>query len=71
MNNKEFLNVVASSFKKYLETGSRSNAKLKILHGEIAKDIKERLGSEFTIFSLGIGNGKEKKLYGRYIRESC
>jgi hypothetical protein len=51
MNNTEFLNVVASSFKKYLETGSRSNAKLKILHGEIAKDIKERLGSEFTISS--------------------
>ena len=70
MNNTEFLNVVASSFKKYLETGSRSNAKLKILHGEIAKDIKERLGSEFTIFSLGIGNGKEKKLYGRYIEKA-
>ena len=70
MNNTEFLNVVASSFKKYLETGSRSNAKLKILHGEIAKDIKERLGSEFSIFSLGIGNGKEKKLYGRYIEKA-
>ena len=70
MNNTEFLNVVASSFKKYLETGSRSNAKLKILHGEIAKDIKERLGSEFSIFSLGLGKGKEKKLYGRYIEKA-
>lgn len=70
MNNTEFLKVVASSFKKYIETSSRSNEKLKILHGEIAKDLKERLGSEFDVFSLGIGKGKEKKLNGRYIEKA-
>ncbi len=67
MDNQEFLTVVGNSFKKFLETGSRSNEKLKILHGAIAKDLKERLGTGYTVCSLGIGNGKEEKLDGRYI----
>ena len=58
MDNQEFL-VVGNSFKKFLETGSRSNEKLKILHGAIAKDLKSRLGNRYLIQSLGIGNGKE------------
>ena len=67
MDNQEFLTVVGNSFKKFLETGSRSNEKLKILHGAIAKDLKERLGAGYSVWSLGIGNGKEEKLDGRYI----
>ena len=67
MDNQEFLTVVGNSFKKFLETGSRSNEKLKILHGAIAKDLKERLGAGYYVQSLGIGNGKEMKLDGRYI----
>ena len=67
MDNQEFLKVVGNSFKKFLETGSRSNEKLKILHGAIAKDLTDRLGTGYTVCSLGIGNGKEEKLDGRYI----
>lgn len=67
MDNQEFLTVVGNSFKKFLETGSRSNEKLKILHGAIAKDLKSRLGDGYSIQSLGIGNGKEMKIDGRYI----
>ena len=67
MDNQEFLKVVGNSFKKFLETGSRSNEKLKILHGAIAKDLTDRLGAGYTVCSLGIGNGKEEKLDGRYI----
>ena len=67
MDNQEFLNVVGYSFKKFLETGSRSNEKLKILHGAIANDLKKRLGGSYSIQSLGIGNGKEMKIEGRYI----
>ncbi|MGN0033343.1 MAG: hypothetical protein ACI358_06170 [Candidatus Limimorpha sp.] len=67
MDNQEFLKVVANSFKKFLETGSRSNEKLKILHGAIANDLKNRLGDCYSIQSLGIGNGKEMKIDGRYI----
>lgn len=67
MDNQEFLTGVGNSFKKFLETGSRSNEKLKILHGAIAKDLKERLGVGYSVCSLGIGDGKEEKLDGRYI----
>lgn len=67
MDNQEFLTVVGNSFRKFLETGSRSNEKLKILHGAIAKDLKSRLGAGYSIQSLGIGNGKEMKIDGRYI----
>lgn len=67
MDNQEFLTVVGNSFKKFLETGSRSNEKLKILHGAIAKDLKNRLGLGYSVQSLGIGNGKEMKIDGRYI----
>lgn len=67
MDNQEFMTVVGNSFKKFLETGSRSNEKLKILHGAIASDLKERLGQGYSVQSLGIGNGKELKIDGRYI----
>ncbi len=61
MNNTDFLQVITSSFKRYLDTGSRSNEKLKVLHGAIAKDIKLRLGKGYEVSSLGVGDGKEKK----------
>lgn len=67
MDNQEFLSVLGNSFKKFLETGSRSNEKLKILHGAIANDLRKRLGSDYSIQSLGVGNGKEMKIDGRYI----
>ena len=67
MDNQEFLTVVGNSFKKFLETGSRSNEKLKILHGAIAKDLKERLGDGYYVQSLGVGDGKELKIDGRYL----
>jgi hypothetical protein len=67
MDNREFLSVVRDSFKKFLETGSRSNEKLKILHGAISKDLQMRLGNDYHVQSLGVGNGKEIKIDGRYI----
>lgn len=44
MDNQKFLIVVGNSFKKFLETGSRSNEKLKILHGAIAEYFARTLG---------------------------
>src|SRR5574344_1366425 len=67
MDNIEFLGVISNSFKKFLETGSRSNEKLKILHQAIATDIIERLGNGFSVHSLGIGSGQEETIKGRYI----
>lgn len=67
MNNVDFLNVIKLSFNKFLTTGSRSNEKLKILHGAIAKDLSDRIGKEFKIKSLGLGDSKEGKIAGKYI----
>ncbi len=67
MNNKQFLDCIAKSFKKFLETHSRSNEKLKILHGAIAQDLSLKLGSDYQIKSLGFEEGKESKIEGRYL----
>lgn len=67
MTNEDFLNVISKSFIEFLNTSARSNKKLKILHGAIAEDIEKKLGSNYTIYSLGCGNGKEVKINGRYM----
>ncbi len=70
MNNRQFLQTVKQSFLKFLKTHSRSNKKLIVLHGEIAKDIKDKLGNKYKIKSLGLGEGKEGKLDGRYMEKT-
>ncbi|MFH1457152.1 MAG: hypothetical protein ABIF17_03525 [Patescibacteria group bacterium] len=67
MNNQQFLQTIGASLRRFLQTHSRSNEKLKVLHAKIAEDIKNRLGSSYTIKSLGIGDGKEGEMIGRYI----
>ena len=68
MNNSQFLATLKNSFIKYLETGSRSNKKLGILHGAIAEDLQERLNdSNYSVYSLGYGIEKEHKINGRYV----
>ena len=59
---------MSNSFREFLESGtSRSTAKLKPLHGAIARDLAERLGSDYVVFSQGYKEGKEVKIKGRYI----
>lgn len=67
LTNQQFLEVIRESFKTYLSVDtSRSTAKLKTLHGHIARDIKELFGSEYTVLSQGIGSDKEGSIQGRY-----
>ncbi|MBS9766600.1 MAG: hypothetical protein KGV44_03540 [Flavobacteriaceae bacterium] len=70
MKNTEFLEVIAQSFCKFLTTHSRSNEKLKILHGAIAKDIQNQLGKDYEIKAYDIGDGKEGKIQGRYLNKN-
>jgi len=73
MDNSQFLNVLKNSFLKYLETDSRSDKKLKILHGAIAEDLFSKLqessdtNDNYSICSLGFGKCKEIEISGRYI----
>ncbi len=67
MNNTQLLNCISKSFQKFLQTHSRSNEKLKILHGTIAKDLSSQLGEKYKVKSLGFEEGKEDKIKGRYL----
>lgn len=73
MNNLEFIETIKESFLKCLQTSERSTAKLKILHGAIATDVYNRLNlieNNYTVASQGVGDGKEKKILGRYINKA-
>lgn len=67
MNNQQFLQTIGASLRRFLQTHPRSNEKLKVLHAKIAEDIKNRLGDSYIIKSLGVGDGKEGEMVGRYI----
>ncbi len=67
LNNEQFLDVIKDSFNTYLSVGtSRSPAKLKTLHGHIAKDLAQMLGCEYSVISQGYGSDKESSVNGRY-----
>lgn len=57
--------VLVPTFVEYLRVGnSRSNKKLKQLHGGIARDLKEVLGDGYIIHSQGYGDDKEMVVNG-------
>lgn len=67
ITNEEFLDVVKKSFNSYLDVNtSRSVAKLKSLHGVIAKDLSEVFGDEYTVISQGFEEDREYTIDGRY-----
>lgn len=66
MNNEKFISAIREAFTIFLDSGSRSNKKLIVLHGIISSDLKTTLGDNYEIHSLGYGKGKEGKVQGRY-----
>lgn len=70
MNNENFLEAIGESFLMFLNTSARSNKKLEILHGAIAQDLFNRLSEEYSVHSLGMGEGKESKMDGRYMQKT-
>lgn len=66
MKDQMFLEAIRQSFETYLTFGSRSNAKLKPLHGTIASDLQKQFGYEYEVFSLGYKEDKEATVIGRY-----
>lgn len=67
LTNDQFLDVIKESFEVYLNVGtSRSTAKLKSLHGAIAKDLQKEFGENFSVKAQGIYDDKESVVNGRY-----
>lgn len=70
LTNQKFLTVISQSFGEFIESGtSRSTAKLKPLHGAIAKDLASRLGSGYDVWSQGYGVDREAEIKGRYMEK--
>lgn len=70
LTNQDFLTVISQSFGEFIESGtSRSTAKLKPLHGAIAKDLAIRLGSSYDVWSQGYGVDREAEIKGRYMEK--
>ena len=65
--NQRFLDAVRESYETYLSVStSRSTAKLKPLHGQIAQDVQDRFGKNYTVISQGFGDDREECVQGRY-----
>lgn len=70
LSNADFLRVLSESFGAFIANGtSRSTDKLKPLHGAIAHDIAERLGSDYEVWSQGYLYDKEVYMQGRYVNK--
>lgn len=68
LTNQQFLNKILHSFESFIDCGtSRSTAKLKPLHGAIARDLAEILGPDYVIKSQGYGDDREASIQGRYV----
>ncbi len=68
LSNNGFLDVISNSFCEFLQSGtSRSTAKLKPLHGAIAKDLSLRLGIGYCVHSQGWEDDREGNIQGRYV----
>ncbi|MEK7103870.1 MAG: hypothetical protein AAB842_00535 [Patescibacteria group bacterium] len=69
MNNiqDKFLSAISESFLAYNKKGgARSTKKLVPIHKFLSETISSIIGKSFTIRSLGIGDGKEATLDGKY-----
>lgn len=68
LTNQQFLDKILHSFESFITIGtSRSTAKLKPLHGAIARDLAEILGPNYIIKSQGYGDDREASIQGRYV----
>ena len=70
LTNQEFLKAVSNSFHEFVDSGtSRSTAKLKPLHGAIARDIAAKLGHGYSVMAQGYGDDREAYIKGRYMNK--
>jgi len=63
----KFLFAISESFKAYNKKGgARSTKKLIPIHKFLSETVLNKLGEKFTIKSLGVADGKEATLDGKY-----
>lgn len=65
---ENFLRMIGESYRTFINVGgsSRTTAKLKPLHGTIAKNIEDMLGEGYSVIAQGHGKGKEANIDGGF-----
>jgi len=63
---QKFIESLKEGYIKYLTVHARSSEKIVPMHRCIAQILKEKLGDEYIIKSMGIGDNKEFKFEGKY-----
>lgn len=65
-----FITAITESYKMYLTVHPRSSEKLKPIHSFISNSILKKLGTGYSVYSLGIGTGKEFTYTGKYFNKN-
>ena len=68
--NQRFFRAVESSYHNYMQHGSRSNKKLKPLHGWIQSELGEALGSDYRLEGISETSSKERSVEGWYYKKN-
>ena len=64
-NEKDFIQAISASFKKYQEFGARSTQKLKPIHKFLADTLQTIFGEDYELHYLG-SDTKERTVEGKY-----
>lgn len=66
MIKEKFIKSLEEGYKNYLLVHARSSSKIIPMHRCISKILKEKLGKNFTIKSMGFGDNREYNFTGKY-----
>ena len=66
MIKEKFIKSLEEGYKNYLLVHARSSSKIIPMHKCLSEILKEKLGKDFVIKSMGIGDNKEYKFKGKY-----
>ncbi len=66
MIKEKFIKSLEEGYKNYLLVHARSTSKIIPMHKCLSEILKEKLGKDFVIKSMGIGDNKEYKFRGKY-----
>jgi len=66
MIKEKFIKSLEEGYKNYLLVHARSSSKIIPMHKCLSEILKEKLGKDFVIKSMGVGDNKEYKFKGKY-----
>lgn len=68
---ERFVEAISESYQMYLRHGSRSNQKIKVLHGWVQDELRNTLDPEFQILGLSLKSKAEAPVEGMYYSKNA